>query len=262
MQKHAQNPPSKICSVSRALSFPMIRRFVLLSLVLFAAGVVYSRYFGVCGDAVYVQIGPSEYCVPREAAEYEISFNPFSLIPGLDQSPEGTQALILFSRFEYKEAVPEYEIERNINNDPMGEDLILISYLTDEEVRRYKYHGANEKYFQDLWFGEGQWSDRRLEKFEKNGWYRAYWLAEGGSWQVIKDMPSRESKNYLDEGFSIAFCHFTVLNRKTCKTSYIDESRKILIDLDLDEENLPFREEIGVHILRKLDSWAYDSSKT
>jgi len=176
----------------------MIRRFVLLSLVLFAAGVVYSRYFGVCGDAVYVQIGPSEYCVPREAAEYEINFNPFSLIPGLDQSPEGTQALILFSRFECKEAVPEYEIERNINNDPMGEDLILISYLIDEEVRRYKYHGAKEKYFQDLWFGEGQWSDRRLEKFEKNGWYRAYWLAEGSSWQVIKDMPSRESKNYLD----------------------------------------------------------------
>ena len=240
----------------------MIRRTLLLTIALIIGGTVYARYFGVCGSGVYLEIGPSEYCVPRDAAKYEVSFNPFSLISGLDESPEGTQALILFSRFDYMKAVPEYEVERNINNEPMDQDLVLVTYLSDEEVERYKYHGAKEKDSQDLWFGKGPWSKRRLEPLGRNGWYRVYRFPEGGSWQVLSGKPSRDSKNYQEPRFFIASCHYTVLERKTCLTNYLDERRKILIDLTLDEENLDYRDKIGVHILKKLDSWSYIEPKT
>lgn len=239
----------------------MFRKLIFIVIAALICSYIFNRYFGICGSNIHITLGTSNYCIPIDAAEYEVGFNPFSLIPGLDESPENTQALILFSRFDYKNVVPDYEIERNINNEPMEEDLVLISYLTDKEVELYKYHGAKDKYFQDLWFGEGQWRERRLESFGELGWYRAYWLAKGGSWQVLRDEPSRDSKNYLEADFSIAFCHFTVLERKTCKTHYLDENKKILVDLDLDEENLPYREDIGTFIINSLESWSIKTTE-
>ena len=232
----------------------MIRRVFLGMVILVGGYAIYARYFGVCGEDVYVTIAPLRYCVPRELSQYEQSLLPLNLLPGFGGPQEGEGSLILFSRLEYKKAVAGYEIERDINNQPIIEDLVLISPLSEEEIGRYKYGGSN-KYFQDLWFSEGQWSESWLEPVGRNGWYRAYWLPGGNSWQVVREKPSRESGNYLQPGFAIALCHYTVRERKTCSVTYLDEEHKLLIDLDLDEENLDFRNEIGAYIAKRLESW-------
>lgn len=229
---------------------------VLLGLVILVGGyAIYARYFGVCNEDVYLTISSYRYCVPRAVSQYESSLLPLNLLPGFGGTQEGKGALIFFSRLEYKKVVAGYEIERDINNQPMIEDLVLISPLNEDEMERVKYQGSKDKYFQDLWFSEGQWSESWLEPVGRNGWYRAYWLPGSKRWQVVREKPSRESGNYLQPGFAIALCHYTVRERKTCSASYLDEEHRFLVDLDLDEENLDFRDEIGAYIAQTLESW-------
>lgn len=202
-----------------------------------------------------IRLDPHRLCVPDFHASRERSFNRFSSVPGLDNSPEGKEALIVFSRLNYKSVASGYVPEKNRLDKIMIEDTVWMASLNDIEYERYKYHGLGEKNVEDLWFGEGDWTKRTLEPFGHDGWYRAFRFPEGNSWQVLRRYPDRTSKLHEAPDFWIASCHINSFGRRTCTASVILEELRLVVQLDLEEKNLPYREQIASYIEEQLKSW-------
>jgi hypothetical protein len=222
-----------------------------------AAGVSLGVGFGIagprCSSGVRVSLGPDFFCVPSRNVRLNDRPTFLDFLANLDDSGTGREALIYFSRAGYETVAPGYNVEKDIHGRRIEGDLVWIAAVNRVELQRYKYQGLGEKTFEDLWFGEGEWSNRALEPIAGTGWYRAFWFRDNRtSWQVLNAYPDRATAPHRQPDFWLASCHTRSSDGvSTCSSSYVLDD----MQLDVEVGNLRYREDIARYIESQLRSW-------
>jgi len=206
----------------------------------------------VSEDYVEFRLGHYNLEIPRKNVISNSIPSWLRWLPGLDDG--SNSALFLFKDREIKGSIPGYKYTKFSFRDDIE---ILAMILTPEEINRYK---NPETYSQlgDLWRNEGSYSDRKVEHYGSNGWYKVYRAIEyPHSWALLNRYP--ETENPLPEStleFWVAHClefHPNDGKHVSCTSHVLFDD--ILIEFDISEYNIVVINEIRNYLQITVKNW-------
>jgi len=172
-------------------------------------------------------------------------------------SRKSTRSLRLrFSNAEIGERIPGYELPLMDNGQPLDGTLVSFYVPSPDELAQIRKNQVllQQKFF-DLWYGEGDWTQRTIEPSPVSGLFRVSFFPNGNSWNVVTRMPDMKTRDtHLDRDFWISGCYATTGKSRT-SCNFKLEQDGVFIESSAPESNLPYREQMGRFFLDRLDSW-------
>ena len=202
-------------------------------------------------------MGRHEFLIPKGYILNSALAQWFESVLDLPPSPPGVSLVI-----------PAEEVAERVAgfqqfNGRLADNLFVGVELLDEDGLR-TYSDPEMHVFSDPWYGRGIYEGAEVG-LHPSGLYQ---VGIGWSvWRVLK-IPPDPSVRPPDDPYSwhIASCHESdspladARPRYSCSSRFLHED--LLIDVSLDEINLPVVEEVRAFVVERLESWSVDDRGT